>query len=421
MIKNICLKFKCLIVLISVLICVSCKKQKLQTLILWTDNVEFASYVELFNASQSEVKVAAVYKSSLLDSLDPKSSQIKPDVIAGSYLAYGIKSNYFSSLNKIFTDDFNREQFYPELLQIGARGKKQFLLPVSFNLTALVFDLENSSFVKSSNTISVEQIKESSKLFNQKDKDLVYKKMAFAPQWNPDFLYLTLVAKSISFTSDGQTLKYNAPILENAIASLRNWTSEINTSDNDEKDFAFKYLYTPFNKQVLQQKSLFAAISSEKLLALSEDELDKIDFRWFVEDEKAPVRENLSMIGIYKHSKNKKTALKFIQWFMNKDSQEQMIIRRINMNLDTNTFGIANGFSSLIRVNEQVLPGYYKVLLARTPFHSIPKAPSIYPAEWEAVKKEIIIPYLVSSLGKNSSPADLSYQFAEWAQARKEE
>ena len=134
--------------------------------------------------------------------------------------------------------------------------------------------------------------------------------MAFAPQWNPEFLYLVLVSKGISFDLHGDTIKYNVPLLESCCDFLIDWTNTINTSCNDERDFAFKYLYTPFNKQVLQQKSLFAYTSSKELLSLSEEQLDKVDFLWFSENDKSPVLEDMVMMGIYKKSKNKHNGSK---------------------------------------------------------------------------------------------------------------
>lgn len=419
--NNFCLKIKSLLVILSLFFIASCKKQNLETLILWTDNVEFASYVELFNASQQETKIAVVYKSELLDDLNISKTEKSPDLLVGSYLLPGIKKRLFKSISNVFSDSLKKEHFYKELLNIGKKGNTQYLLPVSFNIGALVFDINNSEYIETTNTITFDQIKEISEKFNYVGKDSIYRRMAFAPQWNPEFLYLTLVSKGVTFTIEKGNLKFNIPLYENICNYLSDWTKSINTSNNDETDFAFKYLYTPFNKQVLQQKSLFAYTTSNNLLSLSEDELNKIDFRWFVENQKAPVKEDIAMIGIYKKSKNKKAALKFIRWFMNKDSQEQMIVRRLKMGLDTSTFGIANGFSSLIKVNEQVLPIYYKALLAKTPAENIPKAPSEYLPQWNNIKREILIPHLVSTLNKNSTAQELSVSFTNWVNSKKEE
>lgn len=411
-----------------------CSNRKQEVLILWTDNVEFASYAELFNSSQQHIKIATVYKQDLINNFPVKKGGAQPDIIAGSWIAPGITKKLFSPVNSLFSDTqngggFRKSDFYPGLLQFGAVKNRQYLLPVSFNLGTFVFDHENARLVNGSNTITTEQIKECSKQFNKKAKNGLYEKMAFAPQWNPDFLCKLMQVNGAAFSIKGSgkngskssCLEFSEAAFKTTCDSLIDWTNEINSSYNEEKDFAFKYLYTPFNKQVLQQKSLFAYTTSDKLFSLSEDQLDKIDFRWFVKDGSAHVKEDIVMMGICRKSKNKKQAKQFIKWFMNKDSQEQMLKRRIDMNLDTNTFGIANGFSSLAEVNEKILPVYYKYLLAKIPSADIPAAPSPYPPEWPEIKREIIIPHIQSEILGNRNPNALRNSFEEWVNSKKEE
>lgn len=418
--KHFCLKI-ILTSLIAMLI-FGCSNNNDNTLILWTDNVEFASYIELFNASQDEIKIATIYKTDLVDSLSQNKKKY-PDILAGSFLACGIKKKLFASLEKVFDEEMLFPQdFYPELLEYGSDGKTQYLLPVSFNLGTFVCDVANQEIIDQDSTkITFDNLKEYSTKFNSKTNENIYTKMAFAPQWNPDFLFMVLVANNLEFKIEDDILKYNIPLVEQCYSFLDEWTKEINTSSNDELDFAFKYLYTPFNKQVLQQKSLFAYTSSDKLLSLPEDQLDKVDFLWFSNDDKSPVLENLVMMGINKKSKNKSQAIQFIKWFMNKNSQDEMIKRRIAMNLDTNTFGIAGGFSSIISVNEQVLPVYYKCLLAKIPPADFPKAPQIYPSNWAIIKKEIIMPNLKNSVSKKGDAHAFSKSYIDWINQNKEE
>ena len=306
--KHNCLK--AVLIAFATMFIAGCSKNNDKTLILWTDNVEFASYVELFNASQDEVNIATVYKSELIDSLPARKGEKSPDLIAGSYLGYGMDKHLFSSLRSLFSKSLlSEEDFYADLLNAGKNGKNQYLIPVSFNLGTLVFDINNKEIIdQNTTTVTFQQLKAYSEKFNIQTKENIYTKMAFAPQWNPEFLYLVLVSKGISFDLHGDTIKYNVPLLESCCDFLIDWTNTINTSCNDERDFAFKYLYTPFNKQVLQQKSLFAYTSSKELLSLSEEQLDKVDFLWFSENDKSPVLEDMVMMGIYKKSKNKHNA-----------------------------------------------------------------------------------------------------------------
>lgn len=417
--KKICLKIS--IFLLCSFLFFSCKNDNEKLLILWTDNVEFALYTEQFNTSQKDIKIATVYKADLLNSLPPKKGTKKPDIIVGSYLAPGIQKNQFKSLNSVFNDTLTPELFYSDLLNFGKKGHRQVLLPVSFNLDAMVYDIENQKYLEQTTTITIDEIKEISKTFNLVGKDNVYKKMAFAPQWNPHFLYKILDSNEINFSIKNDNLIFNIPVYENTCAFINDWTSTINTSFSDEKDFSFKYLYTPFNKQILQNKSLFSYTTSDKILSLPEDELSKIDFKWFLNKGKSTVQENIVMMGIYKRSNNKKDAIKFIRWFMEPKNQESFLSNRLKMKLDTSTFGIANGFSSLININEQILPIYYRPLLAKIPNSTFPSAPKIYSKEWDFIKNEIIIPHLLLQLEGKTTPQELSKSFNEWINSTKEE
>ena len=398
-----------------------CSKGKQEIIVLWTDNVEFASYAEIFISSQDSVKVAVVYKEDALSELPVAKGKTGPDLIASSYITSGISKHYFASLNGLFSDRFARESFYPSLLEAGKKGKTQYLIPVNFNIGALVYDVNNSELTDSSDTITYEQIKEISKKFNMLSKDNLYTKMAFAPQWNPDFLYKVLAEEEIKFNFQKGTIKYNIPLTENCCQFLIDWTNSINTSCNDEKDFSFKYLYTPYNKQILQQKSLFAYTTSDRLLSLSEEQLDKIDFCWLSKNGQSVAEENNMMMGIYKKSKAKKACQTFITWFMTEEAQSKMLKRKIDMNLDTNTFGIASGFSSLISVNEHIFPVFYKCLLAKVPSNSSIKAPAAYPRQWETIKRDVLIPYLKSALEGKTDSQTLSKMYTDWENQNKED
>ena len=106
---------------------------------------------------------------------------------------------------------------------------------------------------------------------------------------------------------------------------------------------------------------------------------------------------------------------------MNQTSQEQMINPPTAINHHKNTIKIPSGFYSLKSVQDQTLPVYYKYLLAKTPSSSIPKSPTSYPSEWNAIKKEIIIPCMLSEIsGKHDSYA-LANNFKEWVNSKKED
>ena len=89
----------------------------------------------------------------------------------------GIQKKIFSPVNKVFSEDLKEEDFYPELLESGRSRKIQYLLPVSFNLGAFVFDSENLEYVNESNAITTNQIKEYSKNELENNLELYKEKM----------------------------------------------------------------------------------------------------------------------------------------------------------------------------------------------------------------------------------------------------
>ena len=166
---------------------------------------------------------------------------------------------------------------------------------------------------------------------------------------------------------------------------------------------------------------MFAYTTSDRLLSLSEEQLDKIDFCWLSKNGQSVAEENNMMMGIYKKSKAKKACQTFITWFMTEEAQSKMLKRKIDMNLDTNTFGIASGFSSLISVNEHIFPVFYKCLLAKVPSNSSIKAPAAYPRQWETIKRDVLIPYLKSALEGKTDSQTLSKMYTDWENQNKED
>lgn len=73
------------------------------------------------------------------------------------------------------------------------------------------------------------------------------------------------------------------------------------------------------------------------------------------------------------------------------------------MNLDTATFGIASGLSSIVSVNEKVFPSYYRALLGNLPSQDKLLAPQSFPARWQSLKERVIYPYLVAATNTDNT------------------
>ncbi|MBR5096126.1 MAG: hypothetical protein IK094_03350, partial [Treponema sp.] len=171
----------------------------------------------------------------------------------------------------------------------------------------------------------------------------------------------------------------------------------------NEQDFAFKYLYMPFYNQVQNGRCLFSFASSRDLLSLSNDKIRDLDFRWICNDGKIQIEDDFVSVGIFSRSKHKGAAKKFILWLMNEKTQRKILERKFKMNLETDSFGIAGGFSSLKSATEKVFPLYYRVMISNTPIADRLAAPQAFPANWERIKNLVVEPYILAACSGDDS------------------
>jgi len=385
--------FTCLIIILGALS--SCKISKKRTVIIWTDRPEIASYVEYFNVSQDRAKAVAVYKPRLATSLPPANDEESPDVIIGSWLKNSRIRKNFAPLNNLFSEkEIHPDDIYPTLLSYGRANNRQYLLPVSFNLPVVIFSTKNAGLVPESYMLTPDEIRDTAATFNKKNNHDIYTNMGFAPSWDSDFLYTIAKLGGADFSEKGNTFIWNNQELEKSIQYIKAWTSEKNTSTTAEQDFDFKYLYTPKYRQVDSGRTLYAYSSSDDLFSITADQLSNVDFRWVSQNESLMVDDDIVMAGIYKQSYNTHGSRRFLVWLLNAENQRALMERAEKMHLQTTTFGICSGFSSLQEVNERVFPIYHKNLLGNLPPASLINQPNDFPARWESLRDRIVIPYL---------------------------
>lgn len=383
----------------------SCKDSSKHTVVIWTNCSEIVPYAEVFNTSQNKVKALVVYKKNPAESLPAAKDEIPPDLVIGSLMRTERKRKQFRSLTYMFTTgEVNESQFYGKLLDSCKKNDAVLQIPVSFNIPAAVFATTNKKYVKEDYLISFDQMKSYAIEYNKKNKNGFYTQMGFAPQWYPEFLYTFARMEGGNFAESGISFSWNEKSLAKAETLLKSWTEEANHSSVEEQDFAFKYLYTPPYKQLMSEHCLFAYMPSNKLFAISKSQRESLDFRWIQNNNKIPVEDSMITLGLYHKALHKENAEQFIKWFFTEDSQRKMLEHVKEMNLNTSTFGIAGGFSSLKSVNEKIFPIYYTDLLSNIPVGDYLEPPAILPLRWESLKEKVIIPYLSDSISlKNES------------------
>ena len=386
-------------------------------IVIWTSCREFAQYIELFNRQHKDNCAILVYKDNPALSLPPAKDENPPDIIVGSWLRTDLPQKSFKSLDYLFdTKKLTSDIFYPQLLDSGKYKDKHFLLPVSFNLPAIIFASENKELIPDSYVLSLEQIRETATAFNTKNKKDIYTKIGFTPLGNNDFLYLVAKMKGSAFREEKGDIVFKNQGLLNAVSFLSSWVNKDNSSAQEEEDFTFKYLFMPYYRQVSSGRTLFAYTTSDKLFKILNEQDLEIDYRWLVEDKRIFIEDSNTMMGIYKKARNQVGATEFISWFFQSENQRQILDAKDKMHLETDMFGIADGFSSLRDVTEHILPVYYNQLLTNLPPDEMLTVPQMLPARWESYRTLVVEPFIKDSIttpSEESAPNFQNYE-KEW-------
>ena len=385
---------------------------------IWTDRGEFALYAEYFNNAQNQFKVSVRFVESPAEELFSSSGMGKkdvPDIVAASWLKNSLTGSYFRSLESLFgANKLSRSIFYPRLLAIGRIDRNQYLLPVSFNIPALIFSRDRAQDLSNQFTIDFDEIKSLSKNFNIVNRG-VYSRMGFSPLWDDDFLFTSAFLSGTSFR-EAEPLAWDSSALEKSMLFINNWTDEINTSTQAEDDFTFKYFYEPPEKLIQSGRILFSYMESSKLFLLSEESKNALDFRWVMEQNRIPLTEDSVYIGIPKRAKSQKAARTFIQWFFRIENQRKLLEYTRTNRVNESIFGICGGFSALSPVTEQIYPLFYPELLGRMPPSEYFTLTNVLPANWVVIKERVILPYLHDRARKEKTEDTypLERRLADW-------
>jgi len=380
---------------------------------IWTDRGEFAFYGEYFNTVQSQYKVAVKYIQSPYTELSM--TNITPDIVVGSRLKNASTGTHFRSIDNLFgAKKLSRSVFYPRLLAAGRIDRNQYLLPVSFNIPALIFSRDMEREMSNQFTIDFDEIKELSGKFNIINGG-AYTRMGFSPLWSDGFLFTASVLSGSSFR-EASPLTWDAAALNSSMDFIYKWTHEINTNHQAEEDFAFKYFFEPPQKLIQSGRILFSYMESSALFTLSQDSKNTLDFRWIMEQETIPITEDIVFLGITKRGRSKSAARAFIQWFFRTENQRLLLEYTKANRINETVFGICGGFSALSPVTEQIFPFFYPELLGRMPPPEFLMPPNMLPVNWAEIKERVVLPYLHERARSESAEetSSLERRLSDW-------
>ncbi len=388
----------CVAAVFSILSC-SATSERSNPIVIWTDNEELASYVELFNATH-DTQAVIIYKKEAVRALPPAKDEQTPDLVIAAALKTENIRKYFSPLEFMFGEHkLTKNTFYAKLLEYGTSRGTQYLLPVSFNLPTMVFNKNNASFITDDHIIMLEDIKSAASKFTAKNEDgTIYLTMGYAPSWDAEFLYNITKLKGAAYKEDEKVFSYDENAIQQVVQYCKNWTASSNESTATEQNFQFKYLYMRKFNQLATDKCLFAYMPSNQFFTQNQNESSTISFRWLSDGDHIMVEDSIVSLGLYKKARNPQKAKIFMEWLFSKDTQKLLMERMKKMNLTTPQFGIVGGFSSLKEVNETVFPIYYRELLENLPMENYLSVPNALPPRWDTIKSRIIVPYLTESI-----------------------
>ncbi|MDR2803933.1 MAG: hypothetical protein LBB22_06570 [Treponema sp.] len=402
------LKFKYIFLLLLFFLISACSEFEDKAAVLLTDRPEFAFYAEQFNFNQDKYKIEVIYKNNVAEDIYDKNNV--PDIIAGSWLKSAATLKNWRNLTFLFKENPELEKsFYPALLALGKFDKKQYLVPVSFNLPVIVFSENNSQLISNSVTIELEEIKKLGKDFNE-EKNKIYTRIGFSPLWN-NFLFEIATIFNVSFKEDSP-LYWNEEALSEAVLYARNWVDE-NGGLKAEDDFYYKYFFDTLSKLVTANRILFAYMKSSDFFTMPPETLANMDFRMLSGSGLIPVSESSVYYGLHKKGRAKSAARAFTVWFFNEDTQQLLLAKSREKHLTDTIFGIANGFSAINTVNENIFPIYYPTLLGHMPPAGQLAVPNILPKNWIEIKERVVIPYLRDA-SRSTNTMPLKQRLNDW-------
>jgi len=308
-------------------------------IVIWTSCAEFAQYIELFNSSHLNDSAVLVYKDNPALSLPPTKDELPPDIIVGSWLRNNSTHRNFKRLEYLFDrKNIISSDFYPQLLESGKFYNNQYLLPVSFNLPAIIFSAQNKELISDNYILNLTSLRKIASEYNKKNKKDAYTRIGFTPLSNDSFLYFATKINNSEFREDKGQIIWNEENLNASIANLKDWITVENTSASVEQDFSFKYLSMPDYRQVTSGRTLFAYTTSDSLFNTVSKQGLELDYRWLSSDDPEnpviPLEDSYVMMGIYKDARNQVGASEFITWFFQTENQKKIIERKSNLKLD---------------------------------------------------------------------------------------
>lgn len=388
---------------------------KPEAAVVWTNIPEIAAYVEQFNGFQDEHRIEIQYTDTPWRSIRESSSP--PDIVVGTRLNSKTVVGEFTSLDSLINEErVDRDLFYPELYALGTVADEQLLLPLCFDLPAVMFPADSPLMEDHNMKITPQELADLSGGFNSIGTE--FERLGLSVRRKPALAYeLTRLFGTNYHEPPEVPVAWSRTKLSDALEFMRSWTNEINGGVATERDFAARYLFDPDYKLIREGRILFSYITAADYVTIPAEVRADLDIVWLGGSDSIPVNDDVVFVGRCGTSGNRKPAEAFVAWLFNAETQEDLI--RTAQLQRMRTFGIAGGFSAIAVVNRDILTRFYPFLFGRVPGDANLDFPPPLPAEWDEMKRDVVLPWLQTALTDHEIPVDdLSEQLRQWDMQR---
>ncbi|TVQ26093.1 MAG: carbohydrate ABC transporter substrate-binding protein [Spirochaetaceae bacterium] len=373
-----------------VTILAGCADEPVSRVRIWTDMPEMLDYAILFNQQQDTFTVEVESRRQLLSTL--QDSDATPDLVIGRHLNQAAAEELFAEIGSVVAASGGPQQFYPGFLAMGRFGNVQRLLPVSFDLPAVVFTDAITPDPEFRLYLELDDIRDAAAAFNEPGSAGTGR-MGYSPLWDDDFTRVLADAYRVAFRQGpGGGILWSSEPLRDALSFAGEWVVELNEGPERSDDFHRRYLTRPRVDLVNDGRIGFAFTTGQDFFGSSNAERPNLNLRWVARDGVISVPDSLVMAGIPERALNSAGARAFIRWLLNRETQHELLEAAAVS--DHGSPGIAGGFSSIVRVNERDLLELHPYMLGRIPPASTLRWPARYPQMWPRMRDEAVIPWM---------------------------
>ncbi len=380
---------------------------------LWSQTPEILPYVDRFNSNQDKYKVEVSYVASPAEELIP--SQTVPDLVLSERLSAPRCAAKLENLAALLHGNgLDEKQFYRDLFRLHQFQNATVALPFAFDLPVIVF--RKDSFPKGLPArISLDDLKIAAQAYVKISKTKPVA-LGFSPIWNQDFLFDTATLFGVDFHAEqGRTLVWQDKQLDDWLAYLTDWCETKNGGFSVESEFVKKYLYgAPYRllqERIPQDKktdfhriNFYCGLASD-FFAIPGVNRENLEMAWMSRNGRIPVDVGVLFFGVPRGADNRGGAYEFLKWVLTSGAQKGIIEE--NERKNPLSFGVAGGFSSLMDINEQVIPLHLPLLKGRIPSEKELVFPGPLPETWEKLKNETVLPWLFGRLSRTAGLASL--------------